>query len=57
MGHNERMLDHVSIQCADLAASATFYDVVLATIGGERVVDFGDPIGFGIAPMPDFWIG
>jgi catechol 2,3-dioxygenase-like lactoylglutathione lyase family enzyme len=51
------MLDHVSIQCADLAASASFYDVVLATIGGERVVDFGDTIGFGIAPMPDFWIG
>jgi catechol 2,3-dioxygenase-like lactoylglutathione lyase family enzyme len=51
------MLDHVSIQCADLAASAAFYDAVLAAIGGERVVDFGDAIGFGIAPMPDFWIG
>lgn len=57
MGHNERMLDHVSIQCADLNASAAFYDVVLATIGGERVADFGEVIGFGIPPMPDFWIG
>ncbi len=57
MGHNERMLDHVSIQCADFDASAAFYDVVLATIGGVRVMDFGDVIGFGIAPVPDFWIG
>ena len=57
MGHNERMLDHVSIQCADLPASAAFYDVVLATVGGERVMDFGEAVGFGIGPRPDFWIG
>ena len=25
------MLDHLSIQCADVAASAAFYDAVLAT--------------------------
>ena len=25
------MLDHLSIQCADLAASAAFYDAVLAS--------------------------
>jgi catechol 2,3-dioxygenase-like lactoylglutathione lyase family enzyme len=57
MGHTVAMLDHVSIQCADLAASASFYDAVLATIGGERVLDLGQAIGFGIAPRPDFWIG
>jgi catechol 2,3-dioxygenase-like lactoylglutathione lyase family enzyme len=57
MGNTVAMLDHVSIQCADLAASATFYDAVLATIGGERVLDLGQAIGFGIAPRPDFWIG
>jgi catechol 2,3-dioxygenase-like lactoylglutathione lyase family enzyme len=51
------MLDHVSIQCADVAASASFYDAVLAPLGGERVMDFGEVIGFGIAPVPDFWIG
>ncbi len=28
------MLDHVSIQCADVAASAAFYDAVLAPLGG-----------------------
>jgi hypothetical protein len=39
------MLDHVSIQRADVAASAAFYDAVLATIGGERILQFGDVIG------------
>jgi catechol 2,3-dioxygenase-like lactoylglutathione lyase family enzyme len=51
------MLDHVAVQCADLAASAAFYDAVLAPLGGQRVMDFGDAIGYGVPPMPDFWIG
>ncbi len=51
------MLDHLSIQCADVAASAAFYDAVLGTLGGSRVMDFGEVIGFGIAPNPVFWIG
>lgn len=51
------MLDHVSIQCADVAASAAFYDAVLAPLGGSRVMDFGAVIGYGVPPMPDFWIG
>jgi catechol 2,3-dioxygenase-like lactoylglutathione lyase family enzyme len=51
------MIDHLSIQCADVAGSAAFYDTVLATIGGRRIMDFGDVIGFGVPPMPDFWLG
>ena len=51
------MLDHLSIQCADVAASARFYDAVLVPIGASRVMDFGEVIGYGIAPKPDFWIG
>ena len=51
------MLDHVSIQCADVAASAAFYDAVLAPLGGSPVMDFGTVIGYGVPPMPDFWIG
>ena len=51
------MIDHISIQCADVSASAAFYDAVLAPLGGERVMDFGEAIGFGIQPKPDFWIG
>ena len=51
------MLDHVSIQCADVAASAAFYDAVLAPLGGRRILDFGQVIGFGVPPQPDFWLG
>jgi catechol 2,3-dioxygenase-like lactoylglutathione lyase family enzyme len=51
------MLDHVAIQCADVAASAAFYDRVLATVGGKRLLDFGEVIGFGVPPKPDFWVG
>ncbi len=57
MGNDGIMLDHVSIQCADVTASATFYDAVLAAVGGSRVMDFGEVIGYGVPPMPDFWIG
>jgi catechol 2,3-dioxygenase-like lactoylglutathione lyase family enzyme len=51
------MLDHLSIQCADVPASAAFYDAVLATIGGQRIVDVGVAIGYGVPPVPDFWVG
>ncbi len=51
------MLDHLSIQCADVAESAAFYDAVLAPLGGERIMDFGEVIGYGMASKPEFWIG
>jgi len=51
------MLDHVSIQCADMQASAAFYDAVLAPLGGSRLMDFGVAMGYGVAPNPDFWLG
>jgi len=51
------VLDHLGIQCADLPASAGFYEAVLAPLGATRLMDFGVAIGFGIAPKPDFWIG
>jgi len=50
------MLDHLSIQCSDLAASANFYDAVLAPLGGRRVLDFGQVIGYG-TERPTFWLG
>jgi catechol 2,3-dioxygenase-like lactoylglutathione lyase family enzyme len=53
----KRMIDHLSIQCAHLAASAEFYDAVLAPLGGSRIVDAGDAIGYGTGGRPDFWIG
>ena len=51
------MIDHVSIQCADVAASAAFYDAVLAPLGFGRVLDFGEAVGFGLPPVPQLWIG
>jgi catechol 2,3-dioxygenase-like lactoylglutathione lyase family enzyme len=51
------MLDHLSIQCRDPQASARFYDAVLATLGGSRIMDFGAVIGYGTNGKPDFWIG
>jgi catechol 2,3-dioxygenase-like lactoylglutathione lyase family enzyme len=51
------MLDHLSIQCTDAVATATFYDAVLATIGGGRVMEFGPFVGYGTHGKPSFWIG
>lgn len=51
------MLDHLSIQCADVGASAAFYDRVLAAVGVHRILDFGEVIGYGTPPKPDFWLG
>lgn len=50
------MLDHVSIQCADVTASAGFYDTALAPLGGRRILDFGQVVGYG-TDRPTFWIG
>jgi catechol 2,3-dioxygenase-like lactoylglutathione lyase family enzyme len=50
------MIDHVSIQVRDVAASTAFYDAVLAPLGGRRVLDFGEQIGYG-TEFPDFWVG
>ena len=51
------VLDHVSIQCADVTASARFYEAVLLPLGGSKVMDFGEVAGFGVPPKPEFWIG
>jgi catechol 2,3-dioxygenase-like lactoylglutathione lyase family enzyme len=51
------MLDHISIQCHDVTASAAFYDAVLAPLGGVRVMDFGEFLGYGVPPHPELWIG
>jgi catechol 2,3-dioxygenase-like lactoylglutathione lyase family enzyme len=51
------VLDHLGIQCADVGAAAAFYDAVLGTLGGGRVMDFEVAIGYGVGGKPDFWIG
>jgi catechol 2,3-dioxygenase-like lactoylglutathione lyase family enzyme len=55
-GHDDAVLDHVSIQVADHQRSAAFYDAVLAPLGGGRMLDLGEVIGYGVA-RPTFWIG
>ena len=50
------MISHVSIQCADAAASARFFDAVLAPLGGARVMESDGAIGYGIPPLATFWI-
>lgn len=51
------VLDHLAIQCGDVSASAAFYDTVLAPLGGERVLDFEEVMGYGVGQKPDFWLG
>jgi len=49
------VLDHVGFQCADLAASAAFYDAVLAPLGHRRLADFKVALGYG-SDHAVFWI-
>jgi catechol 2,3-dioxygenase-like lactoylglutathione lyase family enzyme len=51
------MLDHLSIQCADVAASSRFYDAVLLPLGFSRVMQFDQAIGYGRDRRPWFWLG
>lgn len=51
------MIDHLGIQCSDVASSAAFYDRVLEPLGGRRLMEPAPGvIGYGSAE-PDFWLG
>jgi catechol 2,3-dioxygenase-like lactoylglutathione lyase family enzyme len=50
------MLDHLSIQVADLGGAAAFYDAVLAPLGGRRIMEHDGAVGFG-TDFPSFWLG
>jgi catechol 2,3-dioxygenase-like lactoylglutathione lyase family enzyme len=41
------MIDHISLAVRDLAASARFYEAVLATLGHARLVERPRTVGFG----------
>ncbi|MFC7505438.1 VOC family protein, partial [Nocardioides sp. GCM10030258] len=51
------MIDHLGINCADLAASKAFYDAVLAPLGFSRVMDYDVACGYGTMEDPAFWLG
>lgn len=49
------MINHLGINCTDVAAAAAFYDRVLGVLGHRRVMDFGQAIGYG-TDQPTFWV-
>lgn len=49
------MIDHLSIAVRDLERSAAFYAAVLGSLELTRLVDRGDPIGFG-KRYPELWL-
>ncbi len=49
------MIDHVSIGVRDLAASARFYERVLAPLGFTRLVDTPARVAFG-KNYPEIWL-
>ncbi|HEY1310054.1 MAG TPA: VOC family protein [Pseudolabrys sp.] len=49
------MIDHVSVAVRDLAASARFYEAVLATLGMAKLEQRPATVGFG-KTYPEFWI-
>jgi catechol 2,3-dioxygenase-like lactoylglutathione lyase family enzyme len=52
------MLDHLSVQCDDLAASRRFYERLLEPLGVTVAMDFGDVLGLaGPDGIPRFWLG
>ena len=51
-----RMLDHLSIQCADFDGGRGVLRRGARPVGGKRILDFGPVIGYG-TDFPCFWIG
>jgi len=49
------MIDHISIEVRDLAASADFYEQVFAPLGLTRLVNRDATVGFG-KRHPEFWL-
>jgi catechol 2,3-dioxygenase-like lactoylglutathione lyase family enzyme len=49
------VLDHVALEVADLARAGRFYDALMHALGGRRIVDSPDGIGYG-RDRPDLWI-
>ena len=49
------MIDHIAVPVRDFAVAAGFYDTVLATLGGKRLMSFDGAAGYGIE-QPNFWL-
>ena len=51
------MIDHTGVTVSEIAKSKTFYRAALAPLGYAIIMEFGDAVGLGVPPNPDFWIG
>ncbi len=49
------MIDHLSLAVRDLAASAAFYEALLAPLGYRRLVEREATVGFG-KRYPEIWL-
>jgi catechol 2,3-dioxygenase-like lactoylglutathione lyase family enzyme len=49
------VLDHVALEVDDLSRAARFYDALMHPLGGRRIVDSPDGIGYG-RDRPELWI-
>ena len=49
------MIHHVGYEVEDLARSAHFYDAVFFALGGRRIYESGEAIGWGI-DQPVLWL-
>jgi catechol 2,3-dioxygenase-like lactoylglutathione lyase family enzyme len=49
------MIDHVSLPVGDLAASAAFYERLLAPLGYRKLVERSTAVGFG-KKYPELWL-
>jgi catechol 2,3-dioxygenase-like lactoylglutathione lyase family enzyme len=50
------MIDHVTLQVGDMAASRSFYETVLAPLGIRAGADDGDAVGFFGSEPGSFWL-
>jgi catechol 2,3-dioxygenase-like lactoylglutathione lyase family enzyme len=50
------MIDHVSLQVADVVRSRTFYETLLAPIGLRAAYTDGEAVGFADEEHAPFWI-
>jgi catechol 2,3-dioxygenase-like lactoylglutathione lyase family enzyme len=49
------VIDHVALEVRDLAVAARFYDALMRPLGGRRIVDSPDGIGYG-RDRPELWL-
>jgi len=49
------VIDHVALEVRDLATAARFYDALMHPLGGRRIVDSPDGIGYG-RNRPELWL-